>query len=516
MNAWWRARRLRLRLTLWHLLVMVAVLGIYAAVVYTFTTRILLDTLDQQLGGDYQWAAAVAEPQPDGSFLCPLCDELEASPLTIAFDSGAGAASAWFEVRSPQGQLLYASTEASLRPLDRSRELARRPAAADGFLSLVTPQGQIRVLTRHLEICPPDTFRPLEVTAGGAGASAVQCVPDLAGAPTQPPVSVVVQVLRSEAAMRDQLAAVLLILLLGLPASVAVAGVGGYTLARRALEQVDAMAARARTITAENLHDRLPVDHPEDEMGRLATVFNDTLGRLEASFESMRRFTADVSHQLRTPLTAIQSVGEVGLREPRDGTAYRRIIGSMLEEVDRLALLVSRLLTLSRVETEAGAASAADLVDLPGLAADVAGHLAVLAEEKTQSIAVEGGAGLRTMGDRLLLRQALINLVHNAIKYTPDGGHVRIRLGQHDDRAVIDVEDSGPGIPGAMRPQLFERFYGGDARARDGDGVGLGLSIARRAVEANRGRLSLESSEPGRTCFRISMPLAAPATRRAS
>jgi heavy metal sensor kinase len=417
-------------------------------------------------------------------------------------------------VRSPQGALLYASTEARLRPLARAGELALRPAAADGFLSVITPQGQVRVLTRHLEICPPGTFRPLEAVDGGA--APVRCMPDVGDGPAQFPTSVVVQVLRSEAAMRDQLAEVLLILLLGLPVSVAVAGVGGYTLARRALAPVDDMAARARMITAENLHDRLPVKHPEDEMGRLATVFNDTLGRLEASFESMRRFTADVSHQLRTPLTAIQSVGEVGLREPREGAGYRRIIGSMLEEVDRLSSLVARLLALSRVETEAGAASATDIVDLADLADDVAAHLGVLAEEKAQTIAVEGGTGPRTAGDRLLLRQALINLVHNAIKYTPDGGRVRVRAWAQGDRVGLDVEDSGPGIPEAMRARLFERFYEGDARAREGDGVGLGLSIARRAVEANRGRLWLEASEPGRTCFRISLPSAAPAARRAS
>ena len=128
-----------------------------------------------------------------------------------------------------------------------------------------------------------------------------------------------------------------LILVLGLPLGVATAGFGGYSLARRALAPVERMAERARTITAERLSDRLPVDNPDDELGRLATVFNETLGRLEASFEQMRRFTADVSHELRTPLTAIRSVGEVGLREPRDEPAYRAIIGSMLEEVDRLS-----------------------------------------------------------------------------------------------------------------------------------------------------------------------------------
>ena len=171
--------------------------------------------------------------------------------------------------------------------------------------------------------------------------------------------------------MRDELRQLVLIFVLGLPVAVAVAGLGGYTLARRALRPVERMSERARSITAERLSDRLPVDNPDDEMGRLATVFNETLGRLERSFEQMRQFTADVSHELRTPLTSIRSVGEVGLRERRDEPAYRGIIGSMLEEVDRLASLVDRLLTLSRAETGQARLSSAEF-DLRGLADEVA------------------------------------------------------------------------------------------------------------------------------------------------
>ena len=148
------------------------------------------------------------------------------------------------------------------------------------------------------------------------------------------------------------------------------------------------MTERARTITAERLSDRLPVHNPDNEMGRLATVFNETLGRLEASFEQMRRFTGDVSHELRTPLTAIRSVGEVGLREHRDEPAYRAIIGSMLEEVDRLSGLVDRLLTLSRAESGQAKLSV-EVVDLRELAEEVVGHLGVLAEEKRQTITVD-------------------------------------------------------------------------------------------------------------------------------
>src|SRR5262245_63807065 len=147
------------------------------------------------------------------------------------------------------------------------------------------------------------------------------------------------------------------------------------------------MANLARFIHAQRLNDLLPVDNPDDELGRLATVFNETLTRLESSFEQMRRFTTDASHELRTPLTAIRSVGEVGLRGRRDEAAYREIIGSMLEEVDRLALLVDRLLTLSRADTGQAQLSA-DVVDIPDLAEENAEQLGVLAEERDQSIRV--------------------------------------------------------------------------------------------------------------------------------
>ena len=148
------------------------------------------------------------------------------------------------------------------------------------------------------------------------------------------------------------------------------------------------MTESARSITAERLGDRLPVENPDDEMGRLAAVFNETLGRLQRSFEQMRQFTSDVSHELRTPLTSIRSVGEVGLRGHPDQQGYRTIIGSMLEEADRLAGLVDRLLTLSRAETGQAPLSR-EVMDLQALADNVVSHLSVLAEEKHQQIVVE-------------------------------------------------------------------------------------------------------------------------------
>jgi heavy metal sensor kinase len=315
---------------------------------------------------------------------------------------------------------------------------------------------------------------------------------------------VVIQVAVSEAPMRDQVRDLTLILALGLPLAVTVAGLGGYVLARGALKPVEIMTERAREITADRLGDRLPVAHPDDEMGRLATVFNQTLGRLQQSFEQMRQFTSDVSHELRTPLTSIRSVGEVGLRGRPDEQGYRGIIGSMLEEVDRLARLVDRLLTLSRAEMGEAQLSP-EVVDLQALAENVVGYLSVLAEEKNQQVVVEGAATPSALADRQVLRQALVNLVDNAIKFSPAGGRVRVRVSETPGEAICDVIDSGPGVPADARDHIFKRFYRVTSPAAP-TGTGLGLSIARGAVEANGGRLTLVASNEQGSTFRIAMP----------
>src|SRR5262249_23697756 len=162
-----------------------------------------------------------------------------------------------------------------------------------------------------------------------------------------------------------------------------------------------------------------------DELGQMAAVFNETLARLERSFDQLRRFTADASHELRTPLTAMKTVGEVGLRDRRGGGDYREVIGSMLEEVDRLSHLVDGLLTLSRAD--AGTMPLEQVAeDLGNIAREVAGQLGVLAEEKRQRLVVESREPAVARVDRVLFRQALMNLVDNAIRYSPDGGQVRI------------------------------------------------------------------------------------------
>ena len=468
--SWWRAHSVRRRLALWYVATMIVVLGVYAAAVLASVTRSASQSLEQQLRRDFQLAAATIYQQADGTLTWNEPEQIVPEQDLL-----------WVQVWSPDGgQLLFRNSEAERQPVPESQALATQT------------NGESVIVVRE-----PFPVRILSRASGNLEGTR----------------RFIIQVARSEAQMRQELRQLILILALGLPLAVAVAGLGGYTLARRALAPVERMTERAREITAERLSDRLPVGHPDDEMGRLATVFNETLARLEASFDQMRRFTADVSHELRTPLTAIRSVGEVGLREHRSDAEYRSIIGSMLEEVDRLASLVDRLLTLSRTETEQ-APLAFDDIDLTTFAEEVVAHLSVLAEEKKQTLVVAAEGRPHALADRVVLRQAVINLVDNAIKFSPIGGRIRLRVADTAREAVLDVIDSGPGIDATARTRIFDRFYRA-AGVSGASGTGLGLSIAKGAVEANAGRLTLESADQG-SVFRITLPKARRSRLKAS
>jgi heavy metal sensor kinase len=301
------------------------------------------------------------------------------------------------------------------------------------------------------------------------------------------------------------LASLGLIMLAVAPLALGASVIGGYLLAGRVLRPVAAMAAAAERISAERLGDRLPVENPADEFGRMATVFNRTLARLQTAFDRLVRFTADASHELRTPLTAMRGVGEIALRDGLTPGQYRETIGSMLEEVGRLTHLTDQLLTLARADTEAYRATIEE-VDLGALAREVAEVLRVLAEERKQSVAVEvDPATARVRADRTALRHALINLLDNAIKYTPAGGQITLVVrAAEDGNAVIEVRDTGPGIAREHRAEIFQRFYRVEqGRSRETGGAGLGLAIAKWGVEVSGGRIEVESEESRGSTFRI-------------
>jgi len=293
-------------------------------------------------------------------------------------------------------------------------------------------------------------------------------------------------------------------LIASFPLALLVSMLAGYLLAGRALAPVQTLTARARALNADRLSERLSVPNPHDELGQLTAVLNDAFGRLEASFDRLKRFTHDAAHELRTPLAVLRSVGEVGLQRQSDVNGYRDVIGSMLEEVDRLGRLVDGLLTLARAESGRFTPSL-ERQDLAVLVNDVAACLRVLAEEKRQVLHVSAVEEATAVVDRDTMRLALINLIANAIRYTPEGGDIRIRLCRQSDQTFsIDVEDNGPGIAPEHRDRIFERFYRiEESRSKNSGGSGLGLAIARWAVAVSRGQLSLEPTSGAGSLFRI-------------
>ncbi|MBZ5675290.1 MAG: HAMP domain-containing protein [Acidobacteriia bacterium] len=300
-------------------------------------------------------------------------------------------------------------------------------------------------------------------------------------------------------------------LLVGLPLALGLAGIGGYHLARRALGPVERMARRAREINAEQLDARIDVENPHDELGLLAQALNETLSRLQLSFEQLKRFTSDASHELRTPLTAIRSVGEVGLQQEGDRDHYREVIGSMLEETERLSRLVESLLTISRADSGQIQLQQATIPLVP-VVEEASSLLDVLAEEKGQTVSFEGDSSIRVKADTVILRQVVINLLDNAIKYSPRKGHISVRVRRcNSHTACVEVEDCGPGIAPEHRDKVFDRFYRIDeARSREAGGAGLGLALAKWGAEAHGGGLELDSTTAG-CIFRLLLPLSADA-----
>jgi two-component system OmpR family sensor kinase len=305
------------------------------------------------------------------------------------------------------------------------------------------------------------------------------------------------------------------ILYLAVPGALIFSALGGWFLSRRSLASVVYMSDRARKISAENLSQRLPVANPRDELGRLAGTFNELLARLDTSFSQQRRFMADASHELRTPLSVIRTSAEVTLgRENRDESEYRDALKIIDEQVKRLSHIVEDMFTLSRADVGRRALAVTDFY-LDELILEAARAATILGARKGVRIETPTMGEISFRGDEGLLRQMLLNLLDNAVKYTPAGGFVRVKVEQSEAHYRILVEDSGLGIPDREQELIFERFYRVD-KARsgtaesDGWGAGLGLSIARWIAQAHGGDLVLQHSDGTGSTFRATLPLHAP------
>ncbi len=276
---------------------------------------------------------------------------------------------------------------------------------------------------------------------------------------------ILIRLAYSEEPLRQQFHELLIALALTFPAAMAGAGLVGYFLARRILLPLEQMADRAAKMTPDHLNERLPVENRDDELGQLASTFNGLLEQLENSFERLKRFTSDASHELRTPLACIRSVGEVSLQKDVTPKQYREAIGSMLEEVERLTSLVDHLLALSRGDEEKTLLPRTPMAIEQPIKEKAMYSLEVLMEEKALRVEVDVPPNLTVEADPVLLRQAFVNLLHNAVKYSPSGGVIRIR-GRACKGGKVSVTISGWGRRDRrMRigRRVFERFFRVDA-----------------------------------------------------
>jgi heavy metal sensor kinase len=329
-------------------------------------------------------------------------------------------------------------------------------------------------------------------------------------------VSIWLQSAQSLETVYDTRDSLLTLAVFGLPLVLVVATLGGLFLADRALRPVDRITRTAQAISVGDLDQRIEYLGPADEIGRLAGTLDTMLDRLQAAFESERRFTADASHELRTPLTVIKGRIGVTLSRPRTAEEYVEALRQIEAEADRLGRLSNNLLFLARLEA-GGSSWQPEPVDLADLLPAVVELIQPLAEEKRISVGSRIEPALVVQGDPDQLVRLFMNVLDNAVKYTPDGGEIRLWAGRTDGWVRVVIEDSGPGIPPAFLPHLFERFTRADRdRERRQGGAGLGLAIVWEIVRLHGGCLSAVNRPSGGAALTVELPALGNASLAAS
>lgn len=487
---------IRARLTLWYTGIVAATLILLGGVAYGLLMRGLWQDVDATLESVAKTLAQTAH-QPA---LEPLPSDLDE---VIRRFFGPGMADKFYQFFDPRGRLDPRWPRFRGEPLHVSPEALRNAARGDATFETV-PEGErypVRIITAP-------------IMQNGQMVNILQVGMSLEG------------IYLARRHFLWTLAALV-------PLALILAGTGGWLLARRALRPVDQMTTTARRIEAEHLAQRLEGAEADDELGRLARTLNEMLARLEATFAQVRNFSSDASHELRTPLTVLKGEIEVALRSPREPGEYRRVLTSALEEVERMSRLVDDLLMLSRADAGALRWDHGS-VELDRLVEEVAKQGDILGQGGGVRIRISTLEPLVVQGDDQRLKQLLLNLVGNAIKYTPSNGQVTLGLravkreagGKRaeardpepsgfepksggKDYAEITVQDTGIGIPAEALPRIFERFYRVDqARAREAGGAGLGLCIAKTIATAHGGQIEVQSTPGAGSTFTVILPLA--------
>lgn len=462
---------IRVRLTLWYGSALALILIIFATVLYTVLSRGLKDQVDRSLEDAAAAAVRSVEQHRFGPFLL-FEDFSQDFPELAVLDK-------FFQIFGPTGKVTIQSPNLGNRDIPLSRTaLESALAGKTTFESARFQQGApIRLIS-------------VPISRGEALINIVQV-----GTSLQP--------------VEETLNRLLLILLVTMPVALVVALAGGWLLAGQALRPVESITLAARRIAAGDLSQRLAEPVSSDEIGRLAATFNAMIARLDQSFRQVRQFSTDASHELRTPLTVLKGETELALRRPRSAEDYRVVLESGLEEIDRMTRIVDELLFLSRADL--GEIKIQSLpVRLDSLLEDIQRQAAILGQQHEVQVALGKLEEAMVLGDELRLRELLLNLVDNAVKYSHKGGTVELSLLRESQTARLSVTDRGIGVPQPEQGRIFDRFYRTDAaRAHAKAGTGLGLSICKWIVEAHHGRIEVQSTPGHGSTFTVTLPLTA-------
>lgn len=462
---------LRTRLTLWYVAVLAVLLIVYAILVFAFQYAVLTRQIAHDEVQDVETVEGLLFFDSQGAL--SLRQDYYSHPQShLLIDR-------MMEVRSLSGSVLYRSSTLNGMPLGGINLPGEGMRNFDERLLRLEDGSHVLVIS-HIHVMQGQTL--------------------------------LIRLGYSLAPLHTRMLQFLFLLLVAIPIALVLAGYAGHTIAEKALRPIERMAARAQGITASNLHNRLEIQNPDDELGHMARVFNHLLDRLEQAFVQLQRFTADAAHELRTPLASLRTIGEVALEEGQGPQEYREALGNILEDTARLTETVDSLLLLSKAEvTQPGEQQTvfivAELID------EILALLDVVIEERKINV-IEEGKSVGTVGvraNRSLLRAAILNVLHNALKFSPDSSTLRIsytRSGEHAPKLHIAFHDQGPGIATGEHEQIFERFFTSSGRATASQsGTGLGLSIAKLVINRVDGEIWFdEDVRQGARCI-IKLPI---------
>ncbi len=522
---------LRARLTLWFSLVMALSLGLFGALTYTSVSNELFTNLDVSLNKVVSVIDVIIRKQAEKAQLTPPKELPSRRRHTLMLMDTAKDALAFLRPDSLAGDTAIKSSIRPLRSEGTSSKRTTEPESVDGVWTeiyehiLLTPRNfmiqvmdstgtivyrsenlgedslnlsaafiqqardsMAQFMTIQQEVSRHDEQQAIRVSIARSGSAYI-----IAGYP-----------LGELQSLLEQFFSTLILLS---PAVLLVSTIGGWFLAKASLHPVDEITKTAKDITASNLSRRLPVPKTNDEIGRLSETLNDMILRLESSFDRIRQFTADASHELRTPLTILTGELELALRTRKSPQEYQDVLSSALQEVLRLSHVVESLLLLSR--SDMGHVSLhKEPTNLTETIADLADAAMILGTQKDIYITFRQSEDLFIEADRPKLYQMFLNLVDNAVKYTPEGGMISIAVHRDGNFAEVRVRDTGIGISPEHRTKIFDRFYRVDkARSRELGGAGLGLAIVQWVVQIHGGSITVES-EPGQgSIFIVRLPL---------